>query len=213
MKKLILSIALIFTVALVQANDSSAYIKVMKAKIEQFNKSQSLEDLQASANAFERIAQKETTEWLPLYYAAFGYVKMGFNKTLSIDQKDTYLNKAINLVENAEEISPNNSELTALKGYALMGKLTADAANRGQTLSPQVMQTFGKAIQQNPENPRALYLMAQMEYGMAQFFGSGTEKACAMNQQSISLFEKNNSEGIMPSWGLGGAKAMLSMCQ
>jgi hypothetical protein len=34
-----------------------------------------------------------------------------------------------------------------------------------------------------------------------------------MTQQSISLFEKNPSEGIMPSWGLGGAKAMLSRCQ
>ncbi|HAZ26352.1 MAG TPA: hypothetical protein DCY95_18715, partial [Algoriphagus sp.] len=80
-------------------------------------------------------------------------------------------------IDKAEKLAPANSEVTALKGYAIMGKISLDPASRGQNLSPQAMQLFGKAINLDRENPRALYLMAQMEYGMAQFFGSGTDKA------------------------------------
>ena len=213
MKSLFLSSLLMFSLFIASANTNEAYVKAMKAKIEQLHPGKSITDLQELANAFERIAQKETTEWLPLYYAAHSYIIMGFDGSLALEDKDTYLNKAIGLIEDAEKLSVNNSELTALKGYAIMGKLTADAANRGQSLSPQVMQTLGKAIQQSPENPRALYLMAQMEYGMAQFFGNGTEKACAMNQQSITLFEQEETEGIMPSWGQKAAISMAARCQ
>ncbi|MEQ8924253.1 MAG: hypothetical protein RLO81_00485 [Fulvivirga sp.] len=212
MKKLTLVFTLLLCALFTNAKDNTAYINAMKTQIETFNNSKSQEELQASANAFERIAQKETTEWLPLYYAAHAYIKMGFNNTLSLEEKDSYYDKAIALIEKAGEISPNNSEITALKGYALMGKLSADSANRGQTMSPLVMQAFGQAMQQNPENPRPLVLMAQMEYGMAQFFGSSTEKACGMANQSLALFEAEAAEGINPTWGAGQAEAIVSQC-
>ena len=163
MKKIAFTLVLLFTIQLGFANDKTAYEKAMLAKIEVLNQAQKFSDYQAVANAFERIAQKEEKEWLPLYYAAFSYINMGFYDSLSLDQKDQYLNQANDILDKAEKIASNNSEITALKGYALMGKLTADASNRGQLLSPQVMQLFGKAIQQDPKNPRALFLMAQME--------------------------------------------------
>ncbi|MEQ8244331.1 MAG: hypothetical protein RLO12_23080 [Fulvivirga sp.] len=213
MKKLTLAFTLLLCAFLTKAMDNTAYINAMKSQIEIFNAAQSKEELQASANAFERIAQKETTEWLPLYYAAYAYIKIGFNNSLSLDERDSYFDKAVSMIEKGGEISANNSELTALKGYALMGKLSADSANRGQTLSPIVMQTFGQAIQQNPENPRALLLMAQMEFGMAQFFGNGTEKACGMANQSLALFDAESSEGINPTWGSGQAQSMISKCK
>ncbi|QSE98787.1 tetratricopeptide repeat protein [Fulvivirga lutea] len=213
MKKLTLILTLLVGALFTNAKDKSAYINAMQDQIETFKGSKSQEELQASANAFERIAQKENEEWLPLYYAAHAYIKIGFNNTLSLDERDSYFDKAIALIEKAGEISPNNSELTALKGFALMGKLSADPANRGQTMSPLVMQTFGQAMQQNPENPRALVLMAQMEFGMAQFFGNGTEKACGMANGSLALFEAEASEGINPTWGAGQAQALLSKCK
>jgi hypothetical protein len=213
MKKSLLTIAILFIFFHAFATSNEAFVKIMKAKIEILSNTQTIEGYQQLANEFERISQKEITEWLPLYYTAFCYVNMGFRRSLDLETKDSYFNKAEALIEKAEKLSENNSELTALKGYAVMGKISADAANRGQTMSPLAMQLFGRAIQQNPENPRALFLMAQMEYGMAQFFGSTTEKACAMAKQSVMLYERTNEVGIQPSWGINGAKEMATSCQ
>ncbi|HCX76982.1 MAG TPA: hypothetical protein DHU93_17945, partial [Algoriphagus sp.] len=77
-------------------------------------------------------------------------------------------------------------------------------------------QLFGKAINLDRENPRALYLMAQMEYGMAQFFGSGTDKACGMVRLSLEQFEKEESiiteDYILPKWGKRSAQQMMNNC-
>jgi len=213
MKNLLIVLALILTINTTNANDSTAYYNALSAQIELLNKSKTVSEYQTVANAFERIAQKETSEWLPNYYAALSYLRAGFQNNQTLAEKDNYFDKAISLIDQAEEISPNNSELVALRGYALMGKLSADAANRGQSMSSKVMQLFGKAIQLNPENPRALYLMAQMEYGMSQFFGTGTEKACGMAKQSLTLFDQNQEVSINPNWGQAGAKEMAGRCE
>ncbi|MDX1372529.1 MAG: hypothetical protein R3321_08655, partial [Nitrososphaeraceae archaeon] len=189
------------------------YKRIMKEKIEAIYKAESLESHQQLANDFERISQKEPQEWLPLYYAAYSYINMGFMNSLTLSQKDIYFHKANELLKKASTLSENNSEITALKGYSKMGELSADAANRGQTLSPVVMQLFGMAIQQDPKNPRALYLMAQMEYGMAQFFGSSTDKACSYVAKSIPLFNEQDQNVLSPSWGANAAEAMANRCQ
>jgi tetratricopeptide (TPR) repeat protein len=213
MKKSLFTIAIFFFFFQAFAVSNEAYVKIMKAKIEVLSSTNTVEDYQQLANEFERISQKEATEWLPLYYTAFCYVNMGFRSSTGLETKDSYFNKAEALLQKAEKLSANNSEITALKGYTIMGKLSADAANRGQTMSPLAMQLFGQAIQQNPENPRALFLMAQMEYGMAQFFGSTTEKACDMAKQSVMLYERTTEAGIQPNWGVNGAKEMATSCQ
>ncbi|GAA5036406.1 hypothetical protein GCM10011506_30580 [Marivirga lumbricoides] len=214
MKKTVLTFAiLIIVVTSSIAEIINPYEKAMKAQLALLDSAQTIQEYQAVANSFERIAQKESNEWLPLYYAAYSYINIGFDKSLTLDQKDTYFNKAEELLKKAETLSANNSEITALRGYAVMAKLAADPASRGQSLSPVAMQLFGKAIQQNGKNPRALYLMAQMEYGMAQFFGSGTEKACSMAKKSVFLYENESIEGINPYWGAEMAKEMTTKCK
>lgn len=213
MKKIILTLAVLISFVAASFSATNPYEKAMKAQLQLLDSAETIDEYQAIANSFERIAQKESAEWLPLYYAAYSYLNMGFDKALTLAEKDTYFNKAEELLKKAEVISANNSEITALQGYAVMAKLAADPAGRGQSLSPVAMQLFGKAIQQNNENPRALFLMAQMEYGMAQFFGSGTEKACGMAQQSVALYEKDIVEGITPQWGADMAKEMTNRCK
>ena len=47
------------------------------------------------------------------------------------------------------------------------------------------MQSLGGALSLNPENPRALALIAQTQYGTAQFLGSPTTEACATNASAL----------------------------
>ena len=60
-------------------------------------------------------------------------------------------------------------------------------------------------------------MMAQMEYGMAQFFGQGTEKACGLLSASLELFEKEaanfTEDSLDPAWGKEMAEQMLGSCK
>ena len=59
--------------------------------------------------------------------------------------------------------------------------------------------------------------MAQMEYGMAQFFGSGSEKACKLAKQSQEIFAGQNKEtlkaAMLPTWGKSMAESLLKKCE
>jgi hypothetical protein len=74
-------------------------------------------------------------------------------------------------------------------------------------------QSLGKAVAVNPENPRALALLAQMQYGMAQFFGSPTTEACATLTKSLEKFESYKSENpLAPQWGKKMAEGLKTKC-
>lgn len=217
MKKLArITIVLLLSILSASAQDSP-YQKAMKKEIAKLIASDSLPVLQQSANAFARIAELNPGEWQPYYYQGLAYTFQGLDKSLSLDQKDEALAKADDLAKKADALSKNNSEIVALQGFVLMAKLNADAAGRGQSLSGQVLQTFGKALALNEKNPRALALLAQMEYGMAKFFGSGTEKACGYAKESLAIFASQDEEAlkaaISPTWGKTLAEKMAKSCQ
>lgn len=198
--------------SILKAQDS-AYYKVMEKALKMLEENDGVEEKQKTANLFDRISEKENEQWLPLYYSGLTYVYLSFSDSLDLDEKDSYLAKAKARAIKAEELSENNVEITVLLGYIDMARLSADPGSRGQALSPIVMQAFGKAISMDPSNPRALAMMARMEYGMAQFFGSGTEKACEMAEKSLASFMNETDQGIKPSWGKGVAQQMVNSCQ
>ena len=216
MKKL-LTIAAIFilTISYAFAQDSP-YQKIMKKEIAKVIASDSVNQLQESANAFARVSELNPKEWQPLYYGALAYTFQGLNKSLVLGKKDEALAKAEELAKKADAIAPNNSEIVALQGFIIMAKLSADPASRGQSMSGQAMSTFGKSLAIDNKNPRALVLMAQMEYGMAQFFGKGSEKACNLAKQSQAVFAGQDSDAlkaaILPTWGKNMAESMAKKC-
>lgn len=94
-----------------------------------------------------------------------------------------------------------------------MIELSADAGNRGQSLSAKAMMYFGKSLALDPKNPRANFFMAQMQYGMAQFFGSSTEKPCQQANMAVKLFkEQPEEQSFDPKWGQAGAEYFIKQC-
>ena len=217
MKKLFTIIALFLLTVSVTIAQDSPYQKAMKKEIAKVIETDSIPELQQSANAFARIAEMNGKEWQPLYYQALAYTFQGLNRSLTLDKKDEALAKADELAKKADAISPNNAEIVTLQGFILMGKVSADPASRGQSLSGTVMNNFGKALKIDPENPRAAVLMAQMEFGMAKFFNSGTEKACDLVKKSQVSFAGQNQNALkaslMPSWGKFLADKLSKVCQ
>jgi hypothetical protein len=205
----------VFLIAIIKfgfANDNK-YAETMQKNINTVYTAQTIEELQAVTNTFERIASAEKTKWEPYYYTSFGYVMMA-NLEKDGAKKDAYLDLAFAAVNKAKEIAPHESEVIALEGFNYMIRLTVDPGSRGPQYSGLSMQTYGKALALNPENPRALVFMAQMQYGTAQFFGSSTAEACATLAKSLekfSTFKSGNS--LAPAWGQSVAEGMKEQCK
>jgi len=173
------------------------------------------EALQATINQLIRIGEAEGNRWEPYYYAAFGYIQMS-GLYESGDDKDKFLDLSLETIEKGEEIKPDESELAALRGYAQMIKLTVDPATRGMTYSGLAFSAYQKALQLNPENPRAHYLMGQMQYGTAQFMGGGNEQACESLAKAKNLFanQETSDRSIAPSWGMkNNEEAIRMICE
>ena len=217
MKKLAIILTVLILTAFAAIAQDSPYQKAMKKEIAKVIEADSLPQLQQSANAFARIAELNPTEWQPFYYQSLAYTFQGLNKNLTLDKKDEALSKAEEMAKKADGISPNNVEIVTLQGFVTMAKLSADPASRGQSLSGTVMQMFGKALSIDNKNPRALVLMAQMEAGMAKFFGAGPEKACGLAKQSAEIFAAQDAEAlkaaILPTWGKNMAEGMVKNCK
>ncbi|MGB6036320.1 MAG: hypothetical protein WBG42_08625 [Cryomorphaceae bacterium] len=212
MKTLATTLLIIFaTVCSLSAQDG-AYEKAMKKALTEMGSAQSPDAMLAAANSFERIGQKATDEYLPSYYAALNL--LNYNWTLQDPaQRDEVIERAMEQVKKAQAIAPNNDEVEVLNGYALMAKMTVDPMNRGQSYSPRIMQSFGKAMAMNPENPRAKIMMAQMEIGTAQFMGTEPTKACELARQGAELLENEKpTDELQPSWGMDSAKEILKGC-
>jgi hypothetical protein len=188
--------------------DDAKYIETMKKTIDAMYGSKSIEEYQQVINTLQRIGAAEKTRWEPFYYSAFGYVMMA-NLEQTPVSRDGYLDQALNAVNEARKRTHDESEVTALEGFIHMIRVTVDPASRGQQYSGMAFHAFGKAVAHNPENPRALALKAQMEYGMAQFFGSSTEQACSTMAQALEKFDTFVSENpLAPVWGRGMAESI-----
>ena len=196
-------LAFISFVSISQSKFESA---ILKGK-ELINNADTATEYKKASNYFERIAQKESGEWLPLYYQAQVLCIMASNDG-NMDRRETTINSALDLISKGKKMD-KNAELLALEGFAQMLRLTVDPATRGQTLSPVIFGLYNQALAIDSKNPRALLFMGQMQYGTAQFFGSGFEEACANVKKAYDIFE-NESDGasIYPTWGKGSAKGL-----
>jgi hypothetical protein len=184
----------------------------MKKALAEMEAAETPEAMLAAANTFERIGQKATDEYLPNYYAALNL--LNYNWTLQdAAKRDEVIDRAMEQVKMAQQLAPGSDEVEVLNGYALMAKMTVDPMNRGQSYSPRIMQSFGKAMAMNPANPRARIMMARMEIGTAQFMGTEPVKACELARQGAELLKNEKpSDELQPTWGMETAQEILRNC-
>lgn len=212
MKKLVIIIGILVAGFSLKAQNEQAYINAMSKGLQAMGAAQTMEDWQAVAGQFERVAAKVTDQWHPQYYAALAYINMSF-RVNELAEKDQFTSKAQGFIDAAKKLVPNNSEVIALQGFKYMIELSADPGTRGQTMSPMAMQMLGKAVSIDPNNPRANIFLAQMEMGMAQFFGSSTDAACQKGQKALDLFNSAPQEqSLEPSWGKETAQEFVKQC-
>ncbi len=212
MKK-ILFIAVFITIGSGLFAQSEKYIKAMEANIAALDSSfKNPQDLLAVANSFERIADKEKSQWLPYYWAGYCQVIYCYLVTdkLSIDP---LADKAEKLLNKADSLQPNNSEISCVLSMLATARMLVDPQTRYMQYGMQADNYLGKAILQNPENPRPYFLRGQGLRHTPEQFGGGCKTA--MEQLKIAA-EKYVSfkpaSAIDPNWGEKQNQALINEC-
>lgn len=216
MKNLFALIAVLcLTIVTVRAQ-SDKYIKAMKTNIAALDSLKTPESYTDIANSFQRIADAEKTQWLPYYYAAFGFTMTGYMQSngqmnAGADKVDPLADKAEENIKKAEALAKDNSEIWCLKKMIATLRLMGDPMNRYMTYGPQAAEALQKAKTLNPENPRVYLLEAQDKfYTPEQFGGSKTEakNLFELSEQKFQTFKP--ASDIDPTWGLSQVKFFLA---
>lgn len=208
----------IFTIALFATlgtfAQSEKYTAAMKKNLAAmdtaFNSPASLISL---ANSFERIATTEKNQWLPYYYAAFLQVNAGI-----IDQDkskaDAIADKATALLNVADSLSPNNSEISCVKSVIASCHMLVNPQERWMQYGQESATQLETAIQQDPTNPRPNFLKGQgLKYTPEQF-GGGCATAKPELETALQKFNAfKPASDIAPNWGKQIVEQLLSDCK
>lgn len=199
----LLLLAAVFSFA---QNDN--YVKAMEEKVAAFDTTRSLQGLTDLANAFERIAAAEKTQWLPYYYAALAHVNAGYtltNRSINgglADKLDPIADKAETLLSAAEALSKDNSEIYIVKKMIASLRMLGDPMSRYMQYGPIASGALERAQKLNPENPRVYLLMGQDKLFTPEQFGGNKEEAKKFFATAVQKFDAFKPEStIHPSWG------------
>lgn len=194
--------------------DDGAYVQAMKEACHLLEQAGSPADFKESANRFERIAGVKTESWLPRYHAAYAYIMMAAMEA-DVSRKDPYLDAAGKHLEAIGELAHEEDEKLALEGFLVMIRMSVDPS-RGMEMGPQCGMLLQQAYQLDPENPRAVLMMAQFNFGSADFMGQDTSEACALFDRALALFdaeEQSDRDPFLPAWGKEMGLMMKQPCE
>ncbi len=211
--KIMLTFLILILLNVKTYSGDEAYREAMSAGLRQLETATSTDDFVAVANRFGRISSVETTKWLPSYYASYAMTVAAAIEE-DLNAKDLKLDEAQQYLEKSSSVEHDDSEILTLQGFIYMIRITVDPANKGQQYGGLSAQALQKAKAINPDNPRALLLLAQLSFGTAQFFGSEITEACQLNDSALEIFEANDGDedSFLPSWGRKQALDFKKRC-
>lgn len=212
MKKILFA-ALLLSISAATFSQSERYKQAMTNNIKMMDSAKSPDDLLSVSQAFERIADAEKTQWLPYYYAAFTYSLHAFMKNTPA-QNDTYANKAEELINKAEALEKNNSEIACVKSMVASLRMIVDPQSRWQTYGATIQQEIEKSKSLDPANPRPYFLQGQNLRYTPEQFGGGCATAKPMLEEAKKKFETfRPASDIHPNWGKSEVSRMLEECK
>ena len=171
------------------------------------------EYLQQLANSFERIANAEKTEWLPYYYAAFLQLNSAFIQNKP-ELNDGIADKARVNILAADNLSPNNSEISLLKAMEAAVRMIVNPMERYMTLGMLSETELQNAFKQNPDNPRPYYFKGSMLRHTPEQYGGGCKPAREYFDKAMEKFAGFKPESdLSPVWGKAQTEQLIEGCK
>ena len=210
MKNIILSAIFLAILGTTTAQEST-FESSLKQTIVALDSTNKLESMAPIVDQLERISQMESQRWEAFYYLAYARIRYSFIEKDG-QKKDALLDLAQKSITEALKLNGDKSELHALQGFLYQGRITV-SASRGMTYSQKANSELAKALEINPNNPRALFLMGKNVYHTPKFFGGGAKNAVGNFVNARKLFEASKKQDeLSPYWGAIPNKQMLDIC-
>lgn len=183
----------------------------MEKNLKMMDTCRSIPAYQQTANAFERIAGAEKKEWLPPYYTALCNAFMA--SMSSGDKIDEYCDIADKYANKADSLSPNNSEVYALRSLICSQRIGVNPMMRGAKFGGKSAELNAKSKELDPTNPRPALLAGQGKFYTPPQFGGGKDKALPLIEEAVKKYEAfKPASTISPVWGKERAKQLLDEC-
>ena len=195
------------------AFSQTAYDKVLTEKIASIEKHQTADEFTALANDFKRIGNKEKTQWLPYYYAAFSTIQKGRmamreGKVADLDPIAADAQKSLDL---AMDLSKDNAENLILQKMIHGLKMMVDPQARFMSEGMLAADALSKAEKIDAGNPRITLMKAEDTYFTPEQFGGSKARGLELFQKSLDQFKIYKTKSALdPSWGKGEAEYFLA---
>ncbi len=207
--------------ALQQAGaQSEKYIRAMEERVAAIDTTRNTAMLTDLANAFERIADAEKTQWLPYYYAALAHVNAGYTLISDVmsggmaEKLDPYAEKAELALNKAEALSSNNSEIYVIRKMIASLRMIADPMSRFMTYGPEAAEALAIAKKLDPSNPRVYLLEGQDKLFTPEQYGGSKEEAKKLLEEALKKYDEfKAANSIAPTWGRNMAHYFLSQAK
>jgi hypothetical protein len=216
MKKLLLSIGFLFLLFAGFAQ-SEKYTKVMLQRLAAMDTTRNVDGYKELSAGFERIADAEKTQWQPYYYAAYNLVQSGYFLTQGsisggmTSTLDPIADKAEQLLNKAEALSKDNSEIFLVKKMIASLRMMGDPMNRYMQFGPVAAEALQTAKTLNPENPRIYLLEAQDKFFTPEQYGGSKTEAKKLFETALAKFDAfKPATELDPNWGRPAAEYFLS---
>lgn len=215
MKTLKITLLLFFILCTISVSSQSmdeVYTKGMENAITKMDTARTAHSIKQARNQFDRIAQKYSDQWLPVYYIAYSDLQMIFQNPKAEDNQ-TLLTEAKEKLNQLEKLKGvNKSELSNLWGYYYNALIVIDPATNGAKYYGEVMSNYKTAIELDADNPRPVYLLAFFEQNLPSFLQSGKDY-CGELRKSEVLYNKEKNLTSEIRWGKGFLTTLLTKCQ
>lgn len=208
MKKITLLVALCICIVTVFAQ-SEKYTSAMKEKIALLDSSKDVNTLKDISAAFERIGDAEKTQWLPYYYAALSLINAGNfiyvnnpSNAEELQKIDPLAERAEQLIDKADALNQNNSEIYAAKKMTATLRMMVDPMNRYMQYGAKAQQALETAKQLNPGNPRIYLLEGEDKFFTPEQYGGSKTEAKKMFEEALQKYDSfKPATDIDPNWG------------
>jgi hypothetical protein len=212
MKKLILSLMACTLLLSTQAQNKK-FAEALGNALEHYKAAEGADEKAEANNQIERIVQAEPTEWLPLYYLSLNQIVSTYQGQ-DIKNIDVILDKAETMLEKADKLSPNNSELYTLRAMLNGSRMTVDPMTRWQKYGAAATSATEKAVKLDPTNPRIALYTAQSFYYRPENFGGGKKVALPLALKAVAQFKAfKPANELMPNWGADMAEQLVQQCK
>ena len=208
-KTIILSLVLVNTF-FTAFSQSDKFVGAMTGALEQMKTAKTPEENAAVAAKFERIGDAEKTQWLPYYYAALIKARIAFEAK----DKDKAADEATALLDKAEALEKNNSEIFCVRATICYGHMMVDPMNRWMQYGAEATKNLEASKKADATNPRPVLLQANSLKNTPEQFGGGCATAKPVAEKAAKLLaDFKPASPLHPNWGKEMADQILESCK